>query len=61
MKHLRSIEEIFDYAIERENEANALYKRLAPLVEKAAVQFPPGAPESSCAGPGPDLPRQGRR
>lgn len=38
MKHLRSIEEIFDYAIERENEANALYKRLAPLVEKAEVR-----------------------
>ena len=38
MKHLRSIAEIFDYAIERESEAYTFYKNLAPLVEKAEVR-----------------------
>jgi len=38
MKHLLSIEEIWDYAIERENDAYTLYKNLAPLVEKAKVR-----------------------
>ena len=38
MKHLRSIEEILDFAIERESEANIFYKRLAPLVKKPKVR-----------------------
>jgi hypothetical protein len=38
MKHLRSIKEILDYAIEREKEANSFYKKLAPLVKKPKVR-----------------------
>jgi glycerophosphoryl diester phosphodiesterase len=38
MRHLRSIEEILDYAIERESEANVFYKNLAPLVKKPSVR-----------------------
>jgi rubrerythrin len=38
MRHLRSIEEILDYAIERESEANVFYKNLAPLVNKPDVR-----------------------
>ena len=38
MTNLRSIEGIWEYAIGREIEANAFYKNLAPLVEKAKVR-----------------------
>ncbi len=38
MRHLRSIEEIWDYAIERESKANIFYKNLALLVETPKVR-----------------------
>jgi rubrerythrin len=38
MRHLRSIEDILDYAIERESQANVFYKNLAPLVDKPKVR-----------------------
>ena len=38
MRYLRSIEEIWEYAIEREREAIVFYKNLAPMVEKADVR-----------------------
>jgi rubrerythrin len=34
MRHIRSIEDILNYAIERETEANIFYKKLATIVKK---------------------------
>ena len=38
MKNFKSIREIFDYAIEREVEAQFFYKQIAPRMKKAEVR-----------------------
>ena len=38
MRHIRSIEDILDYAIERETQANIFYKKLAIIVKKPDVR-----------------------
>jgi rubrerythrin len=38
MEQLRSIKDILNYVIERENEASSFYKRLAPMARKDKVR-----------------------